>query len=170
VGDVLRDTVEDQRRHRLPARAHDALGHRQIDGKYIGGHIKPENKKEDRVDRRLKENQNGKRLCVLSLRESNPDAPNRTFTRVVLDENAKAAWAASRDYVAEGAVLIADEHSSYDDLVGLAELRRVNQARRIKPRTGRTRTPSRVSSPTPSGPMSASTTASRRSISTGTWQ
>ncbi len=40
----------------------------QIDGKYIGGHIKPENKKEDRIDRRLKENQNGKRMCVLSYR------------------------------------------------------------------------------------------------------
>lgn len=103
-------------------------GTAQIDGKYVGGHIKPENKKENRVDRRLKENQNGQRLCVLSLRESNPDAPNRTFTRVVLDENAKAAWAAARDNVSAGAVLIADEHSTYDDLVGLAELRRLNHS------------------------------------------
>jgi transposase-like protein len=100
----------------------------QIDGKYIGGHIKPENKKGDRIDRRKKENQNGKRMCVLSLRQHNRGAPNMTFTRVVLDENAKAAWAAARDYVEVGATLIADEHGSYDDLQGLAELRRVNHS------------------------------------------
>ena len=68
----------------------------QIDGKYIGGHIKPENRKENRIDRRLKENQNGKRLCVLSIREHNKDAPNRTVTRVIRDENGKDAWAAVR--------------------------------------------------------------------------
>lgn len=106
----------------------------QIDGKYIGGHIKPENKKEDRVDRRV--HQNGKRLCVLSLRESNPGAPNRTFTRVVLDEDAKAAWAAARDYVAAGTVFVADEHSSYNDLIGLGELRRVNHSKAYQTEDG----------------------------------
>jgi hypothetical protein len=100
----------------------------QIDGKYIGGHIKPENKKEERIDRRRKENQNGKRMCVLSIREHNPDAPNRTITRIVSDENTKAAWAAVRDHVQPQAVLTADEHGSYDDLVGLAILRRVNHS------------------------------------------
>jgi hypothetical protein len=108
----------------------------QIDGKYVGGHIKPENKKVDRIDRRKKENQNGKRLCVLSLRESNPDAPNRTFTRVVVEENAKAAWAATRDYVSAGATVIADEHSSYDDLIGLADLRRVNHSEAYQTKDG----------------------------------
>ena len=59
----------------------------QIDGKYVGGHIKPENKKSERIDRRKKENQNGKRVCIMSLRESNRHGPNRTFTRIVHDEN-----------------------------------------------------------------------------------
>lgn len=59
----------------------------QIDGKYVGGHIKPENKKSERIDRRRKENQNGKRVCVMALLENNRHGPNRTFTRVVLDEN-----------------------------------------------------------------------------------
>lgn len=93
----------------LLAKIREAIGKRrakmklwgsvQIDGKYVGGHIKPENRKEDRIDRRLNENQNGKRLCVLSLREHNKDAPNRTLTRVVRDENAKDAWTAVRDHV-----------------------------------------------------------------------
>jgi hypothetical protein len=101
----------------LLAKIREAIGKRrakmkpwgsvQIDGKYIGAHIKPENKKEDRIDRRRKENQNGKRMCVLSIREHNPDAPNRTITRVVSDENPKAAWAAARDHVQPRSLLTA---------------------------------------------------------------
>jgi ISXO2-like transposase domain/Transposase zinc-ribbon domain len=122
----------------LLAKIREAIGKRrakiklwgsvQIDGKYIGGHIKPENRKEDRIDRRRKENQNGKRLCVLSLREHNTDGPNRTVTRIVSDENPKAAWAAVRDHVEGQSTITADEHNSYDDLVGLAQLRRVNHS------------------------------------------
>jgi hypothetical protein len=108
----------------------------KIDGKYIGAHIKPENKKEERIDRRLKENQNGKRMCVLSIREHNPDAPNRTITRVVSDENPKAAWAAVRDHVQPQAVLTADEHGSYDDLVGLAILKPVNHSKAYQTEDG----------------------------------
>jgi hypothetical protein len=130
----------------LLAKIREAIGKRrakmklwgsvQIDGKYIGGHIKPENKKEERIDRRRKENQNGKRMCVLSIREHNPDAPNRTITRVVPDENPKAAWAAVRDNVQPGAVLTADEHGSYDDLVGLAILKRVNHSKAYQTEDG----------------------------------
>lgn len=108
----------------------------QIDGKYVGGHIKPENKEEDRIDRRRKENQNGKRLCVLSIREHNPDAPNRTITRVVSDENPKAAWASVRDHIQPQAVLTADEHGSYDDVVGLAILKRVNHSKAYQTEDG----------------------------------
>ncbi|OMQ42812.1 hypothetical protein BKP54_21250 [Ensifer sp. 1H6] len=58
---------------------------------------------------------------MLSLREHNPDAPNRTITRVVSDESPKTAWAPK-------SVLTADEHGSYDDRVGLAILRRVKHS------------------------------------------
>jgi transposase-like protein len=44
-------------------------GHVEIDGAYFGGHIRHENRKEDRVDRRLKEHQTGKRRCVVAMRE-----------------------------------------------------------------------------------------------------
>jgi hypothetical protein len=39
-------------------------GEVEIDGKYAGGHIRPENKAEDRIDRRLKKFQNMKRMCA----------------------------------------------------------------------------------------------------------
>lgn len=41
----------------------------EIDGAYFGGHVKPENRKADRADRRLKVNQSGKRKCVVIMRE-----------------------------------------------------------------------------------------------------
>jgi hypothetical protein len=44
-------------------------GEVEIDGKYAGGHIRPENKAEDRIDRRLKKYQNMKRLCALAIRQ-----------------------------------------------------------------------------------------------------
>jgi len=43
-------------------------GEVEIDGAYFGGHIRPENVKADRVDRRLKKHQTGKRRVVIALR------------------------------------------------------------------------------------------------------
>jgi len=44
-------------------------GHVEIDGAYFGGYVKPANNKENRRDRRLTENQSGKRRCVVIMRE-----------------------------------------------------------------------------------------------------
>ena len=41
----------------------------EIDGAYFGGHIRPENLAIDRIDRRLAENQSGKRQVVVTMRE-----------------------------------------------------------------------------------------------------
>jgi hypothetical protein len=45
-------------------------GEVQIDGAYVGGSLRPENRAEDRVDRRLVEHQNPDRRCVIALRAS----------------------------------------------------------------------------------------------------
>jgi hypothetical protein len=45
-------------------------GHVEIDGAYFGGYVKPENRKADRVDRRLSEHRSGKRRCVVGWRNS----------------------------------------------------------------------------------------------------
>ncbi|MDO9580069.1 MAG: IS1595 family transposase, partial [Bacteroidales bacterium] len=44
-------------------------GHVEVDGAYFGGHIRPANVKADRVDRRKKEHQNGRRRVVVVMRE-----------------------------------------------------------------------------------------------------
>ena len=43
----------------------------EVDGGYFGGYVKPRNLAENRVDRRLAENQNGKRKVVVIVRERN---------------------------------------------------------------------------------------------------
>jgi transposase-like protein len=98
----------------------------EIDGKYIGGHVRKENKAADRVDRRLKENRSPDRLCALAIRGRAPGSP--TFTRVIRNEDGEAAWAAVRDHVSRDVTVYADEHSSYDDLVGLNRMKRVNHS------------------------------------------
>ncbi len=64
--------------HKLrEAMATEVRGHRlggagkvvEIDGGYFGGYVKPANHKENRRDRRLAKNQNGKRQCVVVIRE-----------------------------------------------------------------------------------------------------
>ena len=41
----------------------------EIDGAYFGGHVRPENRAADRVDRRRAENRSGKRRAVVVMRE-----------------------------------------------------------------------------------------------------
>jgi transposase-like protein len=43
--------------------------HVEVDGAYFGGYVRPENRKEDRTDRRLAENQSDKRQVVVVVRE-----------------------------------------------------------------------------------------------------
>ncbi len=111
-------------------------GEVEIDGKYAGGHIRPENKSEDRIDRRLKKYQNHKRLCALAIRERGLGRGGRTFTRIIRDEDGDAAWAAVRDHVSRYATVIADEHGSYNDLAGLNKLKRVNHSKAYQSEDG----------------------------------
>ncbi len=57
-------------------------GEVEIDGAYFGGHIRPANKAEDRIDRRLAKHQTGKRRVVVALRQRK----GRTLTFVVRNE------------------------------------------------------------------------------------
>ncbi|ANY83606.1 hypothetical protein BB934_35715 (plasmid) [Microvirga ossetica] len=102
-------------------------GEVEIDGKYAGGHVRPENKAEDCVDRRLRKNRSPDRLCALAIRQRG--FLGQTFTRIIREEDSNAAWAAVRDHVSRDAKVFADEHGSYNDLVGLNRMRRVNHSK-----------------------------------------
>ena len=85
-------------------------GHVEIDGAYFGGHVRPENRKVDRKDRRLKENQNGQRRVVVVMRER----MGRTLPIVTRAEAEGVALA--QENVDRMATISADEASHWDAL------------------------------------------------------
>ena len=94
----------------------------EVDGAYFGGYVKPKNYKTDRVDRRLTENQRGKRRVVVVMRERN----GRTLPFVFKSEAASVPMIAER--VAVGTVVHADESSAWDALHGRYETKRINHS------------------------------------------
>lgn len=82
----------------------------EIDGMYAGGYVKPANLRENRVDRRLAKNQNGKRKVVVIARERE----GRIVSGVFPTEIASTGWIAA--HVAKGTQIIADEATSWNSL------------------------------------------------------
>ena len=92
----------------------------EVDGGYFGGYVKPRNLAENRVDRRLAKNQNGKRKVVVIVRERNGNSVPAVFRT----EGAAQAWIKAR--IAKGTTVHADEASSWDGLHGAFEMKRIN--------------------------------------------
>lgn len=97
-------------------------GEVEIDGGYFGGYVKPENRKEDRKDRRLKANTSGKRQCVVIMRERE----GRSLPFVVANEGDAVPMV--RDHVGTLATIYADEGSGWDALHAGWETKRVNHS------------------------------------------
>ncbi len=97
-------------------------GHVEIDGAYFGGHIRPENAKEDRVDRRRREHQTGKRRVVIAMRER----AGRTLPFVAMNEADGVALA--NENVSRLATMSADEASHWDMLHAGWYVERVNHS------------------------------------------
>lgn len=94
----------------------------EIDGGYFGGHVKPENRTEDRKDRRLKANRSGKRQCVVIMRERG----GKSLPFVVRNEGDAVPYV--RDHVGTLTTIYADEGSGWDDLHAGWETKRVNHS------------------------------------------
>ena len=92
----------------------------EIDGAYFGGHIRPENLAADRIDRRLAENQSGKRQVVVAMRERG----GRTLAQVFPAET--DAVAAIRQRIAKGTTVHADESTAWNPLHASFAMRRIN--------------------------------------------
>jgi hypothetical protein len=92
----------------------------EIDGCYFGGYIKPANHKENRRDRRLAENQNGKRRVVVVARERG----GNILTTVAKAESAALGFI--RERVAKGTEIQADEAGSWNDLHARYTMHRID--------------------------------------------
>ena len=94
----------------------------EVDGGYFGGYQKPANRLEDRVDRRLAANQNGKRKCVVIIRERG----GNSLPAVFHSEAAATKFIAA--HVKPGTIVNADEASSWDNLHARFEMKRINHS------------------------------------------
>jgi hypothetical protein len=92
----------------------------EVDGGYFGGYVKPANLRENRVDRRLSRNQNGKRKVVVIVRERNGNSVPAVFK----SEAQAVSFINAR--VAKGTTVNADEASSWDGLNAKFEMKRIN--------------------------------------------
>ncbi|MGB7127048.1 MAG: IS1595 family transposase, partial [Methylovirgula sp.] len=101
--------------------ADDTLqGDVEVDGAYFGGHVRPANWKENRVDRRLLQHQTGKRRVVVVMRERN----GVTLPFVFRAEGDSIFMIADR--VAPGSTIYADEAASWDVLHQRYLTKRIN--------------------------------------------
>lgn len=95
-----------------------------MDGAYINGTIRPKNKKSERIDRRLAENQNPNKRCVLVFRQG----VEKTRTFIVKAENQQSVKSLAFLHVANDATIHADEANAYDPLHGYFDTKRVNHS------------------------------------------
>ncbi len=92
----------------------------EIDGAYFGGYSKPASGLENHRDRRLAENQTGKRKGVVIIRERGGDSLPAVF------RSEAAATNFIRAHVRPGTIVNADEASSWDSLHAKYEMKRIN--------------------------------------------
>ena len=93
-------------------------GEVEMDGAYVNGHVRPRNRIEDRVDRRLKENQNPNKRAVVVLRKRGEKGEGAVETRTFLakSENQRDTLRIAQENVAGGSLMFADDHHAYDAL------------------------------------------------------
>jgi transposase-like protein len=95
----------------------------EIDGGCFGGYVKPANRAEDRLDRRLTENQSGKRKVVVVVRQRGGNAVPGVF------KSEAQGLAFIRSRIAKGTVVNADESNAWDSLHARYEMKRINHLR-----------------------------------------
>lgn len=94
----------------------------EVDGAYFGGHVRPANNKANRRDRRLVQNQTGKRRVVVIMRERG----GRTLPFVFKSEDASVVTIART--VQPGSTVHADEAAHWDALHARFLTKRINHS------------------------------------------
>ena len=92
----------------------------EIDGGYFGGYVKPANRRENRRDRRLRQNQSGKRRVVVVIRER----AGKTLPGVFRSEAEALSFIRTR--IAPQTAVYADEAAAWNELHARFTLHRIN--------------------------------------------
>lgn len=112
----LREAIEAEQRKA------EITGESEVDGAYFGGHVKPQNEAAKRVDRRLAEEQTGKRQVVVVMRQRK----GRTLPFVFGKESDSIPTI--RAYIPFGSTVHADEARGWDSLHAHYDMRRINHS------------------------------------------
>src|SRR6188508_1422335 len=102
--------------------------HVEVDGCYVGGHVRPANRKADRKDRRLAENRSGRRQVVVVIRERalSGTSLGGTLPAVFASEDAAASFIRAR--VDRASTVHADESSAWNALHARFDTKRINHS------------------------------------------
>lgn len=92
----------------------------EVDGGYFGGYVKPANRRENRVDRRRRQHQSGKRKVVVVIRERG----GKTLPGVFRSEIEALSFI--RRQLPASTTLYADEAGSWNELHARYTLHRIN--------------------------------------------
>lgn len=115
-----------------------------MDGAYVNGYVRPENKKKDRIDRRLSENQRPDKRCVFVMWQKVETAGNeikgfnKTLTCIIKADNQVDVSNLANEFVKKGSILCADESNTYDPLNAKFDTRRVNPSTEYRAKDGTT--------------------------------
>lgn len=110
-------------------------GEVHMDGAYVNGYVRPKNKKGDRIDRRLSENQREDKRCVIVMSQKAAESDtatstgsDKTLTFVLKSENQSGVTELATAFIEKGSVICADESNAYDPLHAKFDTRRVNHS------------------------------------------
>ncbi len=121
------------------------VGEIHVDGAYVNGHIRPKNKKSERIDRRLAKHQKPGKRCVFVMRQKCAEiaegkmvGAHRTLTFVLKNENQADVIRLADAFVTAGSTICADEANAYDPLHAKFDTRRVNHQNEYRADDGTT--------------------------------
>ena len=119
----LRESLMDSERPELD-------GEVEVDAAYVNGHVRPRNRIHDRVDRRLKRNQDPDKRAILAMRQrcESGYGASKTVTAVALSENEESVVQFVSMHVEPGTVVSADESNAYNALHAHYPMERVNHS------------------------------------------
>lgn len=118
-------------------------GEVHMDGAYVGDKVRPKNRKEDRKDRRLAENQSPDKRCIVVMRQAHAAneegvGATRPLTFIVKKETQGTIGKLMPAHVAPGAMISADESEANDLLPAKYAVKRVNHSQEYRSKDGTT--------------------------------
>lgn len=93
-------------------------GEVEMDGAYVNKHVRPKNNIANRVDRRLRENQNPNKRAVIVMRQRGEKGEGavKTITFLAKSESQRTTIKLAKANIKAGSTIYADEHKAYDIL------------------------------------------------------